>query len=141
MRTPARLLCLGLLAPLLSACGRADAPCSAADAAAGRCQEAPSAPALPPTELLPDWAKDLCERWHRPDGSCDLPTLVADYEECNRQSVPEIERLRKEGVGNRATQLAGERVRNLCLETRSWVITEQGRKGLIRRPFHRQAAK
>jgi len=105
------------------------------------CGEGPAAPAgQAPATLLPDWALKLCQSWRRPDGSCDQTTLIADYDECLRsEGVPEMERLRNAGVGNRQTQLARERKTNTCLEQRRWVMTEEGRRSQLGRVKKRPA--
>jgi hypothetical protein len=85
--------------------------------------------------VLPDWAQQLCQSWRRSDGSCDQTTLIADYDECLRsECVPEMERLRMAGVGNRQVQLARERKTNRCLERRQWRMTEEGRQKQLGRP-------
>jgi len=131
MRIAIRWLCLSLLILGALACGsQPDEPCSAADAAAGRCQAASAKPvALPPGTVLPDWALQLCKDWQRPDGSCDQMQILADYKEClSTQGVPEQDRLIAQGVGNRNVQTARERATNLCLELRHWVMSQEGHR-------------
>jgi len=93
------------------------------------CGEDPAAPAgKAPSTPRDDWTQHLCESWRRRDGSCDQTALVADYEDCMRtQGVPEFERLSKAGLRTRMRFRGQERVMNLCLEQRSWMITEEGR--------------
>lgn len=78
--------------------------------------------------LVPDWSQQICQHWRRRDGSCDQTALIADYEDCMRtKGAPELERLRRAGRRTRTRIVGQERVMNLCLEQRSWVITEEGR--------------
>jgi hypothetical protein len=97
------------------------------------CGDDPPAPAgQAPASPLPDWAQQLCQSWRRPDGSCDQATLMADYGDClSSQGVPEMERLRKAGVGNRMLNLGRIKATNLCLELRHWVMTEEGRRSQL----------
>jgi hypothetical protein len=107
--------------------------------AALACGEGPPAPAgEAPAIILPDWALKLCQYWQRPDGSCDQGAVIADYQACLLTAgIPEAERLRNRGAGNRHTQLARERMTNLCLEKRSWVMTEEGRRSRLAQPKRR----
>jgi hypothetical protein len=50
------------------------------------------------------------------------------------EGLPELERLRKAGVRIRMRLQAQERMTMLCLERRSWVITERGRAQMIGGP-------
>jgi len=123
MRRPSqeklRGLCLGLLVFGAIACGE-DRPTPAKQATTG---------------VATDWTQQVCQYWRRRDGSCDQKALVADYEECMRtQGAPEFERLRKAGRRTRARFLAQERAMTLCLEKRSWVITEEGRARQLSAP-------
>jgi hypothetical protein len=89
--------------------------------------------AAPPVPL---WAQNICENWKRRDGSCDQMTLIADYEECMRtDGLDQMERLRRAGVRQRMRLLAQERATMLCLEKRSWVITETGQSRRIAHPM------
>lgn len=131
MRFAFRILCWS--SPILAAlaCERAaEKPCLPADAAAGRCQAPPAKPiVLPPGAVLPDWALELCQDWHRPDGSCDPAQIAADYQEClTQQGLPEQQRLLDQQVGSRAVMRARDRATFLCLELRKWVMSEEARK-------------
>jgi hypothetical protein len=131
MRVAVRWLCLSTLTLGAFACGSdSSAPCSAADAASGRCKPAGAAPlVIPPGTILPDWALQLCKNWSRPDGSCDQAQVIADYEEClNTQGVPEQQRMIDQHAGNRVILMARERATNLCMELRRWFMTEAGRQ-------------
>jgi hypothetical protein len=76
---------------------------------------------------VPFWAQHLCENWVRPDGSCDLALLMADYEECFRvEGTPVTRRMLERGIRTRTAHRAGERKTNLCLEGRRWIMTEKG---------------
>jgi len=123
MRIAIRWLFLAILTLGALACGsEPDEPCSAADAAAGRCQTTGSEPAaLPPGQLLPEWAERLCQEWRRPDGTCDQLKIMADYEECLRtKGVPKMNEVIAQGAGNRPVQRARDRATRLCLELRGW---------------------
>jgi len=99
------------------------------------CGDDPVAPEEPaPAAILPDGAQNLCQYWRRADGSCDEMALVADYEECVRTAgAPERERLRRSGRINRLVHKGTDRKTNTCLELRSWVITDEGRRDFLRR--------
>ena len=137
MRIAIRIVCCSSLILAALACGsdRAE-PCSAADAAAGRCQAAGgAAPAPAPQVVLPDWALRLCDDWRRPDGSCELMEIQADFEEClNDYGLPEQQRMLAQGAGNRAVQRARERAIHLCLELRHWQMTPEFNERWQQRP-------
>jgi hypothetical protein len=137
MRNAIRWLCLSTLTLGAFACGSdSSAPCSSADAAAGRCKPAGAAPlVIQPGTSLADWALQLCEDWHRPDGSCDQAQVVADYQEClTKEGIPEQQRMIDQRTGSRAQLLARERATNLCMELRRWVLSEAGQRGLLSSP-------
>ncbi len=137
MRIAIRWLCPFLLTFGALACGNdAAEPCSAADAAAGRCQVKRETPAaLPPGAILPDWALRLCSDWRRPDGSCDQAEIMLDFREClSQKGAPEQQRLQAQGVGNRASLRAGERATHLCLELRRWFMTPDAEDAWLGRP-------
>jgi len=120
-----RGLCLSLL--VFGALGCGDDPAAPAGQTGPAGQTAAT--------LVPGWAEQICQYWRRRDGSCDQTALVADYEDCMRtKGVPEFERLSKAGVRTRMRFRGQERVMNLCLEQRSWVITEAGRAHQLGKP-------
>jgi hypothetical protein len=142
MRIALRILCWS--SPILAvlACdGASEKPCLPADAAAGRCKQPPAKRIeLPPGAVLPDWAVELCQDWHAVDGSCDQLQIMADYMEClNQQGVPEQQRLREQGVGNRAVNRARDRATYNCMELRRWVMTEDARQRWIGLPAEHYA--
>lgn len=84
---------------------------------------------------VPAWAEQICERWKRQDGTCIQKELIADYEDCMRsEGVPELERLRNAGVRARFRLQGMERLTELCLSKRAWVITEAGRASQLSQP-------
>ena len=142
MRFALRILCWA--SPILAAFGcdgASEKPCLPADAAAGRCKAPPAKRIeLPPGAVLPDWALALCQDWHHVDGSCDQLQIMVDYKEClTQQGVPEQQRLKEQGAGNRATFRAGERATQLCMEQRRWVMTDEAQKRWIGLPAEHYA--
>jgi len=122
-----RWLCWASLSLALFACGgESQPPCAPADAVAKRCQEPPAPPfPLAPGQSPPAWAENLCAEWRRVDGSCDLPQLIGDYQECrDRHGVPERDRLAAQGLGSFVVQRGFERATFLCLELRRWFRAE-----------------
>jgi hypothetical protein len=137
MRIALRILCWS--SPILAvlACdGAPEKPCLPADAAAGRCKAPPAKRfELPPGAVLPDWAVELCRDWHHLDGSCDALQIMADWEEClAQQGLPEQQRLREQGVGNRTVNRARERATHNCMELRRWVMKDDAQKRWIGLP-------
>jgi hypothetical protein len=140
MRLTFRWLCWSSLTLAALACGsEPEKPCLSADAAAGRCQAKPAAPAqLRPGEAPPEQAVNLCKDWHRPDGSCDPMQILADYQEClTQKGLPEQKRMFDQHVGNRNVIRSRDRATFLCLELRKWFMTDGAEaewKGLPRPP-------